>query len=177
MASSLAMVENKRLRGQVLKRFHRSNGKCPCGQEKLAGFTHCKSCRESNRVGSLRRKAQRRELGMCQQCGNISNGQSKCVSCQHDKAEYQQRLKRSIIDTYGGRCKCCGETEIAFLTIDHVNNDGNKHRLEIKNNSLYTWLKKNSYPQDEFQLLCFNCNCGKRVNGGICPHHSRESPS
>src|ERR1039458_4628209 len=26
---------------------------------------------------------------------------------------------------YGGyECKCCGETEKAFLTIDHINNDG-----------------------------------------------------
>lgn len=23
---------------------------------------------------------------------------------------------------------------------------------------------------DRYQLLCFNCNCGRHRNGGVCPH-------
>jgi hypothetical protein len=30
---------------------------------------------------------------------------------------------------------------------------------------------RNGYPPD-FEILCFNCNCGKAVNGGICPHEA-----
>jgi hypothetical protein len=26
-------------------------------------------------------------------------------------------------------------------------------------------------------VLCWNCNCGRAKNGGICPHHSSSSSS
>lgn len=31
------------------------------------------------------------------------------------------------------------------------------------------WLARHKYPEG-FQLLCWNCNCGRAINGGICPH-------
>lgn len=82
-------------------------------------------------------------------------------------------LKRSAFERYGNRCACCGETESAFLTIDHVNNDGAKHRKEIGTTSLdlYRWLRNNNYP-DGFQLLCANCHLAKTYLG-ICPHKRR----
>jgi hypothetical protein len=69
---------------------------------------------------------------------------------------------------------CCGETEPLFLTLDHINGGGNKHRREIKESgkgsgSFYEWLKRNGYPPG-FQVLCQNCNVGKWRNGGVCPH-------
>ena len=95
-----------------------------------------------------------------------------------DKAyEYQRKrsgiLRDAAIEAYGGyKCACCGETEPLFLTIDHVNNDGNKHRKEVKGTTgLLTWLKKNNYPKG-FQVLCMNCNWGKARNRGVCPHKS-----
>ncbi len=69
------------------------------------------------------------------------------------------------------KCKCCGESIERFLTIDHINNDGREHRKtnnEARKN-LYKWLIKNNYP-DGFQVLCYNCNCGKALNNGVCPH-------
>jgi hypothetical protein len=66
-------------------------------------------------------------------------------------------------------CACCGETELTFLTIDHINNDGNKHRKEEpKARQLYPWLIKNNFPEG-FQVLCWNCNVGKKYYGR-CPH-------
>ncbi len=81
-----------------------------------------------------------------------------------------------VLSAYGGKCACCGETQPEFLTIDHINNDGAKHRREIGagGTSLYGWLKKNKYPKDGFQLLCWNCNCAKRTSGS-CPHNQREA--
>lgn len=38
-------------------------------------------------------------------------------------------LKLKIITHYGGKCTCCEEKEIRFLCIDHINNDGKKHRV------------------------------------------------
>lgn len=82
-------------------------------------------------------------------------------------------LREASLSAYGNRCRCCGETEPRFLTIDHKNGGGNKHRKEIGNGvSLHRWLKKNNYPKG-FQCLCFQCNCGRAVNGGICPHKDK----
>ncbi len=81
--------------------------------------------------------------------------------------------KRRVMDMYGGRCACCGESELAFLTIDHINNDGAAHRKETKREgqSFYASLLKSEYAPDRFQVLCFNCNCAKRV-AGCCPHEA-----
>ena len=82
-----------------------------------------------------------------------------------------QCLRDEVIDAYGGKCACCGETRREYLTIDHKNGNGNKQRKEMgfhNSYDLYRWLKQNNYPE-EFQVLCFNCNLGKR-NFSVCPH-------
>lgn len=50
-------------------------------------------------------------------------------------------------------------------------NDGNRFRRLNGNDtiSLCRWIINNDYPND-IQVLCFNCNWGKHLNGGICPH-------
>lgn len=40
----------------------------------------------------------------------------------------RRNLKLAFIDAYGGKCACCGEAEVAFLTEEHKNRDGKKHR-------------------------------------------------
>ena len=84
--------------------------------------------------------------------------------------------KLIVLDVYGNsRCVCCGEKEVAFLTIDHINNDGRQHRQQVGAGSrLYRWLIANNFP-DGYQVLCFNCNCGRQVNGGICPHEQERA--
>lgn len=68
-------------------------------------------------------------------------------------------------------CSCCGESEIEFLTIDHPNNDGAKHRKEIGGgNRFYSWVIKNSFPKG-FRVLCMNCNFA-RGRFGKCPHEN-----
>lgn len=87
------------------------------------------------------------------------------------RKEWNRQAREQCIIAYGGwKCACCGETIQQFLTIDHINNDGNEHRKEIGNH-LYGWLINNAFPKG-FQVLCMNCNFGKRLNGGICPHQS-----
>ena len=82
--------------------------------------------------------------------------------------EYNHRkylvLKAEVLNVYGGQCVCCGEGNFVFLTIDHVNNDGYRQRTRTSSFSgttMYRWLKKNKYPQGQFQVLCWNCNCAK----------------
>ena len=86
---------------------------------------------------------------------------------------YREKHKAMVMEAYGNKCACCGETEPFFLSIDHVNNDGfmaRKHKLHPTDTlNFYRWLVKNDFPKD-FQILCMNCNFGKARNGGVCPH-------
>lgn len=87
--------------------------------------------------------------------------------------DYARKLRRRVLDAYGNKCACCGETTPEFLGVDHVNNDGEQHRRELKGygRSIYRWLAMNDFPQDgRFQLLCHNCNMAKGCYGG-CPHN------
>jgi len=85
-------------------------------------------------------------------------------------------LKREVFEAYGGaRCACCCEIEIEFLCLDHIRNDGNAHRKKLGGRIMgmrfYYWLKRHGFPKEfGLQVLCFNCNNGKRINGGVCPH-------
>ncbi len=83
-----------------------------------------------------------------------------------------RKIKHAIFMAYGGyRCACCGETEKLFLTIDHINNNGAEMRKKGIHGvgiSFYGWLYKNNFPLG-FQVLCMNCQWGKR-NNGVCPH-------
>lgn len=86
------------------------------------------------------------------------------------KVKYRANLRAETIAAYGGKCSCCGETEPVFLTIDHVNNDGGGRNRKVSGLGFMLELKRQGYPQDAYRLLCFNCNTGRHINGGICPH-------
>ena len=78
------------------------------------------------------------------------------------------RLKIGAFNAYGGCiCVCCGESILEFLSIDHINGGGTKHKKEI-NQHIYEWLRDNKYPSG-FQVLCHNCNQAKGYFG-CCPH-------
>ena len=92
------------------------------------------------------------------------------------KKAYNAKLKQAILNHYGNNCNCCGEQNSKFLTVDHINGGGCKHRKKLglaAGNDFYNWLIKNNFPSG-YQILCFNCNCGKSINGGICPHKGRN---
>lgn len=90
------------------------------------------------------------------------------------KAHYD-RVKSIVFKHYGNKCACCGEKEFLFLTIDHINNDGSKHLSStgkrIAGVRLYCEIRTLGFPK-VYQLLCMNCNFGKRMNNGVCPHNA-----
>jgi hypothetical protein len=91
---------------------------------------------------------------------------------------YRSKLKKEVMEAYGGKCACCGENLIEFLTIDHINGGGNKHRRALRIGSgsgFYCWLKKNNFPTG-FQVLCHNCNIAKG-HYGRCPHENEKVKS
>jgi hypothetical protein len=77
------------------------------------------------------------------------------------------RIRTQVLEAYGNKCTCCGETEPIFLTIDHINGvePGSGARAGLP---LYRYLVKNNFPPG-FQILCYNCNCSKGYYGS-CPH-------
>jgi hypothetical protein len=95
--------------------------------------------------------------------------------------EYQRRRRKMLRDemivAYGSACDCCGENELCFLQLDHVNGNGRKHREQFHGLSteLFGALKREGWPKDGYRLLCANCNWGRERNGGICPHQQRAS--
>jgi hypothetical protein len=90
--------------------------------------------------------------------------------------QWRANLKAEVFSHYGGpKCACCAEAELLFLQLDHVNGGGGKFRkrrtgYELATYAVYIDIKRRGFPPGEFQVLCGNCNMGKHLNGGVCPH-------
>jgi hypothetical protein len=67
-------------------------------------------------------------------------------------------------------CVCCGESEMQFLTIDHINGGGRAEceKLGRIGVTFYAWLINQGFPPG-YQTLCMNCNFA-RGHYGMCPH-------
>lgn len=78
------------------------------------------------------------------------------------------RIRKTVIEHYGGKCVCCGESRLEFLALDHINGGGSKHRREFGSGHLYHWVLKQNFPEG-FQVLCHNCNLSLG-HYGYCPH-------
>lgn len=172
-----------------------------CGKYKATHGKRCKRCRSRDNAKHKEWMKETRSIrgtaALCAECGKAdiaSHSESRCSNClaqnakrsptqKQRKAEYgknyAKRLRLQVIAHYSkGRfdCNCCGERELLFLSIDHVNNNGSAHRnaLGVKpGTGLYRYIINNDFPQD-FQILCHNCNHGKHLNGGICPHKVQQ---
>lgn len=90
--------------------------------------------------------------------------------------QWRRQLRDRVFAAYGGyRCACCGETQPEFLSLDHIANDGAEFRRRVLGGRTkagvptYQWLLRNGFPPG-VQVMCMNCQHGKRMNGGICPH-------
>lgn len=92
-----------------------------------------------------------------------------CYSCIGKKE--RAKLKIDMLNALGWQCACCGEKNVIFLTLDHVQNDGAKHREENNyqcQQVLYA-ARREGWPKDKYQVLCMNCNFAKG-HYDICPH-------
>lgn len=133
-------------------------------QERRAEFIAIESARYYGRREEIRKR--RLELAYKHRAKNNERERLRYLA-----------LRREIIDAYGGKCACCGESESVFLELDHTRNDGKYHRTRIGSGSkpFYAWIRRNGFPKGGFQLLCANCNQGKSRNGGICPHKLKNT--
>jgi len=87
------------------------------------------------------------------------------------KRRYREKARILIIEHYGGKCSCCGISNIDFLTLDHIDGGGKAHLREAGNtHALYRQIVRDGYPTC-YRLLCWNCNSGRSINSGQCPHN------
>jgi len=155
-----------------------------CGDQTDGQHTECDNCRYKRNNKFVSISEERHGMGLCGQCGkNIpKEGLRTCDQCldksrkhyqtkvKHKRKEDNRRIKLLVFNHYGHKCSCCGESNELLLNIDHINNDGNRHRkLRGSGISIYKDIINNGFP-NFYQLLCWNCNMGKYLNGGICPH-------
>lgn len=116
----------------------------------------------------------------CKPCTNKQQMEYHAANSDQHKAHkrnHNRKLKQQAVEAYGGKCACCGEVHLEFLTLDHVNKDGASHRKSESGNSRYMgsgsyWYRKlrdEGYPNNPpLQVLCFNCNFASFW--GVCPH-------
>ena len=80
-------------------------------------------------------------------------------------------LKMEVMSSLGGKCECCGELIIQFLTVDHINGGGAEQRRRCSRSQwkIYNEIKTEGYPRDKYRVLCFNCNIALGAFGE-CPH-------
>lgn len=101
---------------------------------------------------------------------------------QQQRDSYPEKLrllKIEVLTHYGHgkqlKCSCCDINEIAFLTLDHINGrqpherGSHANRVKYSGRALWGYLKRKGFPSG-YQTLCWNCNSGRQVNKGICPH-------
>jgi hypothetical protein len=93
-------------------------------------------------------------------------------------AVFKGHVRRATRAYLGNKCACCGETEQEFLSVDHVRNNGAKHRRE-KGREAWMWevwkAIKEKRIVTEYQLMCFNCNFSKHFGKGVCAHKRRAA--
>lgn len=141
-----------------------------------------------------RRLRKQRELeGYCKHCGtkNIKPPYKNCEDCRAIQKRYRirhpeynaykticrEKIRAAAFIAYGNCCVCCGDTREMFFQLDHINNDGNKHRAMIGGRNVggyktFSWLKRNGYPKDIVQIMCANCHWAK-TRLGRCPCQDR----
>lgn len=84
--------------------------------------------------------------------------------------DYWAKIRLSVIEAYGSKCACCGETHKEFFAIDHIQGGGTREKKKYGTRPLYKRIIKEGFPKDKYQILCHNCNMSFGFHG-YCPHH------
>lgn len=78
--------------------------------------------------------------------------------------KFQRGRKFEAIAQYGGRCSCCHEDEVEFLTIAAEKQKTKRPATT----QIYNWLRSKKWPKG-FRVLCKNCESAI-AQYKKCPH-------
>jgi len=96
----------------------------------------------------------------------------------HFVRDATRKMKLRVKELLGGKCGCCGVSEMEVLTVDHVFGRKSDPAASITsgrgrdNTRYYKKILKafeSGVAPREYALLCFNCNYSK-YRGGVCFH-------
>ena len=154
---------------RLKRKINKLLGLCTCcgKNQNMPGATKCVECSNADkhraRIRYIKNIKIWKKKKLCHKCGKTPMvGRKYCANCAKESSDCFKRIRDKnkilIQQHYGGKCKKCGEANPDLLCIDHINNDGNKHRKEIGNsNNLYKSVIKDNFPAC-YRLLCWNCN-------------------
>jgi hypothetical protein len=77
---------------------------------------------------------------------------------------YQQKFRLLAFKKLGNKCTHCGFSDIRALQIDHVHGHGNSERKRLHTIQFYKKVIVDT--NNDYQLLCANCNWIKRHEKG-----------
>lgn len=168
-----------KLRKQIISHYSNGSMACKCGENRSA-VLHLDHINDDG-------KSHRARIGMgmkmyrwivdnnypaifqvlCANC-NIIKQKIRTLSNLSSNTEAMKirnrnlKNKRMVFEHYSPMLECaeCGHDDYNALQLDHINNDGSKHRRTLNNYStskLHRWVVENDYPAI-FQVLCANCN-------------------
>jgi hypothetical protein len=154
------------------RNHHLTIGGCiTCGNQPIPGCVTCVDCAKRATDATLKRYRNNVLNNVCPFCAGEVDNYFRCQQCHTahlTRGRIRWHLQRSIVlNHYGNKCMCCGESDIHFLEIDHIHNNGCDHR-KITGRHVYEWIIKHQFSPD-LQLLCANCNRGKS-KFSLCPH-------
>lgn len=129
---------------------------------------YCPQCHQEKPIAEFYlRKEGRWSHAWCKVCNN-----------EHRKARFREDRLAALVHYGRGdlKCVCCGERNIEFLALDHINDDGAAHRREVGGGGrpFFTWLRKTGYTYEALVVACHNCNMARAMYGQ-CPH-ARSGP-
>lgn len=116
----------------------------------------------------------RKAAGQCIACGLTNDADGvRCSACR-DKFKdalsiYQKKQYRSF--KASGLCVRCGATRDTGKTVCSKCLVGGKSRRVRANKGRHAKLSLLGLClMSDIAIRCYNCNCGRARNGGICPH-------
>ena len=142
-------------------------------------YKYCPHCKQTKPVEefSISSKKTGSVHSYCRPCTTERNRNYRKQQQENGEQTYSTRYHRkmrmvALLHYSDGdpKCQCCGERRYEFLSLDHIEGNGRKHRAEMSKDKTFIsrWLKQNNYPPG-FRVLCHNCNLAIGAFG-YCPH-------
>jgi hypothetical protein len=141
-------------------------------------------CRACVCERARRKRARYIARGCCADCGQPRGDLTRrwyCAACaiKHGGTIAHRQIRLLVLQAYSQEepsCACCGESILAFLTLDHINGGGRAHRSQYSGTlGVYREVKRFGFPVG-YQVLCFNCNLARGFYV-TCPHETPGAPA